>query len=129
MRLPTLSAGRQGINTSPPRVLLAESLCELRDTVEGIFATSAELIAVEVPPAESRLNLLPESWRHRRAQLVRQKEWRKRIVIGAAAYGGFFLLFFFYLLGLKFSISRLDKRISKDAPRTEFVRATETKWK
>lgn len=125
----TLSAELQGINTSAPRVLLAESLYEFRDTVEGIFATNAELIAVEVPPAESRLNLLPESWRQRRAQLVRHKEWRKRIVIGAAAYGGFFLLFLFYLLGLKFSISRLDKRISKDAPRTEFVRVTEAKWK
>ncbi|HSV63067.1 MAG TPA: hypothetical protein VLH83_06945 [Chthoniobacterales bacterium] len=125
----TLSAELQGINTSAPRILLAESLYEFRDTVEGIFATNAELIAVEVPPAESRLNLLPESWRQRRLQLTRQKEWRKRILIGAAAYGGLLLLFLFYLLGLKFSISRLDKRISKDAPRTEFVRATEAKWK
>jgi hypothetical protein len=125
----TLSAELQGINTSAPRVLLAESLFEFRDTVEGIFATNAELIAVEVPPAESRLNLLPESWRQRRAQLVRQKEWRKRLLIGAAAYAGLFLLFLFYLFGLKFSISRLDKRISRDAPRTEFVRATEAKWK
>src|SRR5205814_5800675 len=45
------------------------------------------------------------------------------------AYGCFFLLFLFYLRGLKFPISRLDKRISNDAPRTEFVRATEAKWK
>ena len=125
----TLSAELQGINTSAPRVLLAESLYEFRDTVEGIFATNAELIAVEVPPAELRLNLLPESWRQRRIQLVRQKEWRKRLLIGAAAYAGLFLLFLFYLFGLKFSISRLDKRISRDAPKTEFVRATETKWK
>jgi hypothetical protein len=125
----TLSAELQGINTSAPRILLAESLYEFRDTVEGIFATNAELIAVEVPPAESRLNLLPESWRQRRAQLIRQKEWRKRLLIGAAAYAGLFLLFLFYLFGLKFSISRLDKRISRDAPRTEFVRATEAKWR
>ena len=125
----TLSAELQGINTSAPRVLLAESLFEFRDTVEGIFATSAELIAVEVPPAELRLNLLPESWRQRRAQLVRQKEWRKRLLIAAAAYAGLFLLFLFYLFGLKFSIGRLDKRISRDAPRTEFVRATEARWK
>jgi hypothetical protein len=125
----TLSAELQGINTSAPRLLLAESLYEFRDTVEGIFATNAELIAVEVPPAESRLNLLPESWRQRRAQLTRQKEWRKRILIGAAAYAGLFLLFLFYLFGLKFSISRLDKRISRDAPRTDFVRATEAKWR
>jgi hypothetical protein len=125
----TLSAELQGINTSSPRILLAESLYEFRDTVEGIFATSAELIAVEVPPAESRLNLLPESWRARSAQLVRQKEWRKRLLIGAGAYAGLLLLFLAYLLILRFQVKRLDSRISRDAPRTEFVRATEAKWK
>jgi type II secretory pathway component PulL len=125
----TLSAELQGINTSAPRILLAESLYEFRDTVEGIFATNAELIAVEVPPAESRLNLLPESWRARSAQLVRQKEWRKRLLIAAAAYAGLLFFFFAYLLIVRFQVSRLDKRISRDAPRTEFVRATEAKWK
>ena len=125
----TLSAELQGINTSAPRVLLAESLYEFRDTVEGIFATNAELIAVEVPPAESRLNLLPESWRARRTQLARQKEWRKRLLIGAAAYAGLLLLFLAYLLILRFQVSRLDKRISRDAPKTDFVRLTEAKWK
>jgi type II secretory pathway component PulL len=125
----TLSAELQGINTSAPRVLLAESLYEFRDTVEGIFATNAELIAVEVPPAESRLNLLPESWRARRAQLARNKEWRKRLLIGAAAYACLLVMFFAYLLVLRFQIRRLDKRISTDAPRTDFVRATEAKWK
>jgi hypothetical protein len=125
----TLSAELQGINTSAPRVLLAENLYEFRHTIEGIFATNAELIAVEVPPAESRLNLLPESWRHRRSQLLRQKEWRKRLLIGAAAYVGLLLLFFAYLLGLKYQVGRLDKRIASDAPKTEFVRATEAKWK
>ena len=75
------------------RILLAESLYEFRDTVEGIFATNAELIAVEVPPAETRLNLLPESWRARRAQLVRLKQWKKRLLIGAAAYAALLLLF------------------------------------
>jgi hypothetical protein len=125
----TLSAELQGINTSAPRILLAESLYEFRDTVEGIFATNAELIAVEVPPAELRLNLLPESWRARRAQLVRQKEWRKRLLIGAGAYAGVLLLFLAYLLIVRFQVSRLDKRIARDAPRTEFVRATEARWK
>ncbi|MEY2509963.1 MAG: hypothetical protein QOE26_726 [Verrucomicrobiota bacterium] len=125
----TLSAELQGINTSAPRVLLAENLYEFRDTVEGIFATNAELIAVEVPPAETRLNLLPESWRARRAQLVRLKQWKKRLVIGAAAYAALLLLFFAYLLILRFQIRRLDKKISTDAPKTDFVRATEAKWK
>ena len=125
----TLSAELQGINTSAPRILLAESLYEFRDTVEGIFATNAELIAVEVPPAETRLNLLPESWRARRAQLVRLKQWKKRLLIGAAAYAALLVLFFAYLLVLRFQIRRLDKKISTDAPKTDFVRATETKWK
>jgi hypothetical protein len=124
-----LSAELQGINTSSPRILLAENLYEMRDTVEGIFATTAELIAVEVPPAETSLNLLPESWRQRRAQLVRQKEWRKRLLIAAGAYAGFLLLFLVYLLILRFQIGRLDRRISRDAPRTEFVKATEARWK
>ena len=125
----TLSAELQGINTSAPRVLLAENLYEFRDTVEGIFATNAELIAVEVPPAETRLNLLPESWRARRAQLVRLKQWKKRLLIGAAAYAALLLLFFAYLLILRFQVRRLDKKISTDAPKTDFVRATEAKWK
>ena len=125
----TLSAELQGINTSAPRVLLAESLYEFRDTVEGIFATNAELIAVEVPPAETRLNLLPESWRARRAQLVRLKQWRKRLLIAAAAYAALLFLFFAYLLILRFQIRRLDRKISADAPKTEFVRATEGKWR
>ena len=125
----TLSAELQGINTSAPRILLAENLFEFRDTVEGIFATNAELIAVEVPPAESRLNLLPESWRHRRAQLHRQKEWRKRLLLGAAVYAALMFLVFAYLMVLKYQVSRLDKRISNDSPKTEFVRATEAKWR
>jgi len=125
----TLSAELQGINTSAPRVLLAENLYEFRDTVEGIFATNAELIAVEVPPAETRLNLLPESWRARRAQLVRLKQWKKRLLIGAAAYAALLLLFFAYLFILRFQVRRLDKKISTDAPKTDFVRATEAKWK
>jgi hypothetical protein len=125
----TLSAELQGINTSAPRILLAESLYEFRDTVEGIFATNAELIAIEVPPAESRMNLLPESWRQQRAQLARRKEWRKRILIGAGVYVGLFFLMLLYLLVLRFQVGRLDKKIASDAPRTEFVRATEARWK
>lgn len=124
-----LSAELQGINTSSPRILLAESLYELRDTVEGIFATAADLIAVEVPPAEIRLNLLPESWRQRRAQLVKQKQWRNRLLIAGCAYGGLLILFLVYLFILRFQVGRLDRRISKDAPRTEFVKVTEARWK
>jgi hypothetical protein len=82
-----------------------------------------------LPPAESRLNLLPESWRARRAQLARLKQWRKRILIGAVVYASLLLLFLAYLLILRFQVRRLDKRISSDAPKTDFVRATEAKWK
>jgi hypothetical protein len=124
-----LSAELQGINTTSPRIFLAENLYELRDTVEGIFASSAELIAAEVPPAASGLNLLPDSWRQRRAQLAKQKVWRKRLIVGAAAYAGLLLLFLAYLIILQVQVRRLDKRISRDAPRTEFVKTTEARWK
>ena len=124
-----LSAELQGINASSPRIFLAESLYEFRDTVEGIFAARSELIAVEVPPADTRLNLLPDSWRQRRAQLVRLKEWKKRLLVGACAYAGLLLLFLAYLIVLKVQLARLDKRIAKDAPRTEFVKVTEARWK
>ncbi|HKP93163.1 MAG TPA: hypothetical protein VJS88_04635, partial [Chthoniobacterales bacterium] len=124
-----LTAELQGINTSAPRILLGENLYELRDTVEGIFASRAELIAVEIPPADTALNLLPESWRQQRAQLARQKEWRKRLLVGACAYAGLLLLFLAYLLVLRIQIGRLDRRISRDAPKTEFVKATEARWK
>lgn len=125
----TLSAELQGINTSAPRVLLSESLYEFRDTIEAIFATNAELIAVEVPPAEAQLNLLPESWRARRAQLARLRQWKRRILVGAAVYASLLVLFFAYLAVLRWQVRRLDKRISTDAPKTEFVRATEAKWR
>jgi hypothetical protein len=124
-----LSAELQGINTTNPRIFLAENLYELRDTIEGIFATTAELIAVEVPPAETRLNLLPDSWRQRRAQLAKQKVWRKRLLVAAAAYAGLLLLFLAYLIILRVQVRRLDKRISRDAPRIQFVKTTEARWK
>jgi hypothetical protein len=125
----TLSAELQGINTSFSKIFLDESLYTLRDTVEGIFATNPELIAVEVPPAVTELNLLPESWRQRRAQLAKQSEWRKRILLGAGIYAGLLALLLTYVGVLKFQISRLDKKIAEDAPRTEFVKATDARWK
>ena len=124
-----LSAELQGINTSFSKILLDESLYALRDTVEGIFAKTAELIAVELPPAENRLNLLPESWRQRRAQIVRQKEWRKRILLGAGVYSAILFLFFAYLLILRLQVGRLQHRIERDAPRNEFVQKAAATWK
>lgn len=124
-----LSAELQGINTSFPKILLDESLFGLRDTVQGIFATDAEFVAVEVPPADTALNLLPESWRQRRAQVVRQGEWRKRLIWAGAAYAALLVLFLAFLLVVRFQIRRLDKRIQNDAPRTEFVKTTAARWR
>ena len=88
-----LSAELQGINTSFPKILLDESLYTLRDTVQGTFTAAADLIAVELPPADTGLNLLPESWRQRRAQVVRQGEWRKRLLWAGGVYAALVVLF------------------------------------
>jgi hypothetical protein len=124
-----LSAELQGINTSFPKILLDESLYGLRATVEGIFASPVELIAVEVPPADTGLNLLPESWRQRRAQVVRRGEWRKRILWASGAYAAVLVLFLAGLLVLRLEIGRLGRKIERDAPRTEFVQMTAAKWR
>jgi hypothetical protein len=126
----SLSAELQGINTSFPKILLDESLYALRDTVQGIFPSSTvEIVAVEVPPADTGLNLLPETWRQRRAQVVRQGEWRKRLLVAGGSYAALLVLFMLYLLILRLEIGRLGRRIDRDAPRTEFVKATDATWR
>jgi hypothetical protein len=131
MELPQLrlSAELQGINVSAPSVLLDETCYQLRDTVQGILASPAEIVGIELPPAPIKLNLLPESWRRRRAQLTKQAEWRKRLVLVGGAYAAILFLLLAYLGFMRFSIGRLDRLIASDAPKTEFVRATEEKWK
>jgi hypothetical protein len=124
-----LSAELQGINTTFSKILLDESLYALRETVEGIFAISAELIAVEVPPADTGLNLLPESWRQRRAQVVKRGEWKKRILWASGAYAALLVLFLAYLLFLRIDLARLGRKIDRDAPRTEFVKNTDARWR
>jgi hypothetical protein len=124
-----LSAELQGIDASCPNVLLDETCYELRDAVQGILASPAEIVGIELPPAPVKLNLLPESWRRRRLQLMRQVEWRKRLFWIGGAYLGILVLLFAYLGLLRFQIGRFDRRIAHDAPATEFVRATEAKWK
>jgi hypothetical protein len=124
-----LSAELQGIDASSPNVLLDESCFEMRDKVQEILASPTEIVGIELPPAPVKLNLLPESWRRRRLQLVRQAEWRRRLLWIGGAYGALLLLLLAYLGLLRFEIARFDGRIAHDAPGTEFVRATEAKWK
>jgi hypothetical protein len=124
-----LSAELQGIDASSPNVLLDETCYELRDTVQGILASPTEIVGIELPPAPVKLNLLPESWRRRRLQLVRQAEWRKRLLWAGGAYGALLFLLLLYLGVMRFQIGWFDRSIKRDAPGTEFVRATEAKWK
>jgi hypothetical protein len=124
-----LSAELQGIDASYPNVLLDETCYELRDTVQDILASPTEIVGIELPPAPVKLNLLPESWRRRRLQLMRQVEWRKRLLWIGGVYVGAVVLLFVYLALLRFQLGRFDRRIAHDAPETEFVRATEARWK
>jgi hypothetical protein len=131
MELPQLrlSAELQGINVTDPSVLLDESCYQLRDAIQGILASPAEIVGIELPPAPIKLNLLPESWRRRRAQLTKQAEWRKRLVWTGGAYAALLFLLLAYLGFTRFAIGSLDRRLARDAPKTEFVRATEENWK
>jgi hypothetical protein len=131
LELPQLrmSAELQGINASFPNVLLDESCYQMRETVEGVMASPTEIVGIELPPAAVKLNLLPESWRRRRAQLIRQAEWRKRLIWIGGAYLALLLLLVAYLGLLRFQIASLDRRFAHDAPETQFVRATEANWK
>jgi hypothetical protein len=125
----TLSAELQGIPGAFPNVFLDESCFDLRDTVQDILTSRPELVGVERPPAPVKLNLLPQSWRDRRAQLARRGEWRKRLVWAGGIYAAIFLLGLLYLGLLRFQVGRLDRAIAKDAPKIEFVRAAEANWK
>jgi hypothetical protein len=124
-----LSAELQGITTSFPNVLLDETCYELRDAVQQILDRRPELVGTETPPASVKLNLLPESWKQRRSQILRRGEWRKRLLWAAAAYTGIFLLGLAYLVFTRFEIGRLDRSINREGPQMEFVRATEANWK
>ena len=124
-----LSAELQGINGSFPSILLDESCYDLRDMVQGILAAPTELVGIETPPASVKLNLLPDSWRQRRAQLVKRGEWQKRLTLAGGAYAASFLLFLLYLAYSRFAIARLDRLIVRDAPQTQFIRETEANWK
>ncbi len=120
-----LSAELQGIDTSFPKVLLDENCLALRDTVERVFAQRPDLMGMETPPAKIKLNLAPESWRKQRAAVVRQKEWRKRLLWAGGIYAATFLLFALYVRIIRFQVGRLQKASRRDAPRVEFIKSTE----
>src|SRR5207245_5859955 len=124
-----LSAELQGIDASYPNVLLDETCYELRDTVQGILASPTEIVGIELPPAPVKLNLLPESWRRRRLQLARRLEWRKRLIWAGSTYAGVLVVLLVYLAFMRMGIGRIEQQIARDAPKTEFVRATEAHWK
>ena len=124
-----LSAELQGISAFFPNVLLDEKCYELRDAVQGILASPAEIVGIELPPAPVKLNLLPESWRRRRLQLARRLEWRKRLIWAGSTYAGLLVVLLVYLAFMRMGIGRIEQQIARDAPKTEFVRATEANWK
>ena len=124
-----LSAELQGVNTAVPVVLLDENLSEMSEALQGMFGARADLITVETPPAPTKLNLLPDSWRLRRAELARQAQWKKRLVRAAIVYGAVLLLFAIYVGVLRYQVGRLDRVIARDEPGTAFVKKTEATWK
>ncbi len=124
-----LSAELQGISSSFPNVWLDESCLPLRDVVESVFAQRPEMIGTEAPPAAVKLNLIPESWIARRLALVRQAQWRRRLILAGGAYAAIFLLFALYVLVIHWQVGRLKKAIARDEPKVDFVKNTEAKWK
>src|SRR6185503_10983076 len=102
----TLSAELQGISGAFPNVFLDETCYELRDTVQYILSSRPELVGVETPPASVKLNLLPQSWRDRRAQLARRGEWKKRLLWAGGVYAALFLLALLYFGFNRFQVSR-----------------------
>lgn len=124
-----LSAELQGIETSAQIILLDESLYALRDKLQSMFATRADLIAVEAPPAAVQLNLLPQAWKQRRLALVRQRQWKKRLLVAGAVYAGLLLLCFAYFLVLRLRLKNFNQRIARDEPKVQAVKKTEARWK
>jgi hypothetical protein len=124
-----LSAELQGISAAFPNILLDEKCYQLRDALQGILASPAEIVGIELPPAPVQLNLLPESWRRRRLQLARQLEWRKRLLWAGGIYAALFFILLVFLAFMHMRIGGIERQIARDEPKTEFVRAAETNWK
>jgi len=124
-----LSAELQGVDTAVPVVLVDETLLDMRETLQGLFSARADIISIETPPATTKLNLLPESWRARRAEIERVDLWKKRLIKIGIAYVALIVLFFVYLGVMRIRVSRLDAAIARDEPTTAFIKKTEATWK
>jgi hypothetical protein len=124
-----LSAELEGIDTSFGNVLLDESLFSLREIVEHALAAPTSFVSVEAPPASVKLNLLPDSWRERRKQILRFGEWRQRLIWIGAAYLAVLLILACVLAIYRVKVKQLDRRVARDEPNIEFVRKTEATWK
>ena len=124
-----LSAELQGIDTAFPTVLLDESLQELQPTLQELFVSRADLIGIEAPPAATKINLLPESWRQRRKTLAKQAQWKKRLLWAGGAYLALVVLFAVYIFALRIQVGMLDRAVAADEPKTAFIKKTEARWK
>ena len=124
-----LSAELQGIDTSAQTILLDESLFAWREGLQNMFASRADLIAVEAPPAAVQLNLLPKAWRQQRQTIERQQQWKKRLLVAGAVYLGLLLLCFAYFLVLRVRLKSFNRQISRDEPKVQAVKKTEARWK
>lgn len=131
LELPQLAMGAelQGINASFENVLLDEKCYDLRDTVDRTLGVRSEIVGLEMPPAPTALNLLPDEWRDRRSRAERMILWRKRLLWAAGAYVAIVVLFLLQFAFLKFRIHQLDGQIARDEPKTAFVKASASKWK
>ena len=124
-----LSAELQGVNTAVPLVLVDQKLEEMRETLQGMFSAPADVITIETPPAPTKINLLPDSWRQRRSELERQARWKKALLRAGLAYAAILLLFGAYVGLQRYRVGQLDRLIARDEPTTAFVKKTEATWK
>ncbi len=124
-----LSLARTLENANGEQLQLELPQFRLSAELQGISASFPEIVGIELPPAPVKLNLLPESWRRRRLQLARRLEWRKRLIWAGSTYAGLLVVLLVYLAFMRMGIGRIERQIARDAPKTEFVRATEANWK
>ncbi|MDQ2867081.1 MAG: hypothetical protein M3R59_01510 [Verrucomicrobiota bacterium] len=131
LELPQLAMGAelQGINASFENVLLDEKCYDLRDTIDRTLGVTSEIVGLEMPPAPTALNLLPEEWRERRRRGERLGIWRQRIIWAAGIYAAIIALFLLQFAYLKFRMHQLDRQIARDESKTTFVKASAAKWK